>query len=48
MCVYVFQSGDEQQVISEILNVLVCLGPESCDVITEILVLLANKELGLQ
>ena len=43
-----FQSGDEQQVISKILNVLVFLGPESCDVIKEILVLLANKEPGVQ
>ncbi|CAB1349463.1 unnamed protein product, partial [Coregonus sp. 'balchen'] len=41
-------SDEEQRVVSEILNVLVCLGPESHEIIVELLNLLAHKELGLQ
>ncbi|XP_023828155.1 WD repeat-containing protein 97 [Salvelinus sp. IW2-2015] len=42
-------SDEEQRVVSEILNVLlVCLGPESHEIIVELLTLLAHKELGLQ
>lgn len=44
----VLQSDEEQRVVSEILNVLVCLGPERHEIIVELLTLLAHKELGLQ
>lgn len=43
-----FQSPEERSMFGEMLNLLVLLKPDSCDLIMKLLTILAHKKLGLR